>query len=53
VVCVVVGDIKPAVGQIAEARRKLEPQQAAEPEYMLGRATGICLVLSDKEGHSW
>ena len=49
-VCVVVGDIKPAVGQIAEARRKPEPQQVAEPEYMLGRATGIGIVLSDDEG---
>ena len=41
----IVGDIKPAVGQIAEARRKPEPQQVAEPEYVLGRATGIKKVL--------
>jgi len=38
VVSVVVGDIKPAVGQIAAARRKPEAQQVAEPEYVLGRA---------------
>jgi hypothetical protein len=50
VVCVVVGDIKPAVGQIAAARRKPEAQQAAEPEYVLGRAAGIGIVLSDDEG---
>ena len=50
-VCVVVGDIKPAVGQIAEARRKPEPQQVAEPEYVLGRAAGIGIVLSDDEGN--
>ena len=50
VVCVVVGDIKPAVGQITEARRKPEPQQVAEPECRLGRATGIGIVLSDDEG---
>ena len=49
-VCVVVGDIKPAVGQIAEARRKPEPQEVAEPEYVLGRAAGIGIVLSDDEG---
>ena len=49
-VSVTVGDTKPAVGQIAEARRKPEPQQVAEPEYMLGRATGIGIVLSDDEG---
>ena len=49
-ICVVVGDIKPAVGQIAEARRKPEPQQVAEPEYVLGRDAGIGIVLSDDEG---
>jgi len=50
VVCVAGGDIKPAVGQIAEARRKPERQQVAEPEYVLGRAAGIGIVLPDDEG---
>jgi hypothetical protein len=50
VVSVTVGDTKPAVGQIAEARRKPEPQQVAESEYVLGRAAGIGIVLSDDEG---
>ena len=49
-VSVTVGDIKPAVGQIAEARRKPEPQQVAEPEYVLGRAAGIGIVLPEDEG---
>ena len=49
-VSVTVGNIEPAVGQIAEARRKPEPQQVAEPEDMLGRATGIGIVLWDDEG---
>ena len=44
------GDIEPAVGQIAEAWRKPEPQQMAEPEYVLGRAAGIGIVLPDDEG---
>ena len=39
-VSVTVGNLEPAVGQIAEARRKPEPQQVAEPEYVLGRAAG-------------
>ncbi len=30
-VSVTVGNIEPAVGQIAKARRKPEPQQVAEP----------------------
>ena len=47
---VTVGNIEPAVGQIAEARRKPEPQQVTEPEYVLGRAAGIGIVLSDEEG---
>src|SRR4029077_8533999 len=50
VVSVTVGNIEPAVGQIAKARRKPEPQQVAEPEYVLGRAAGIGIVLSDDEG---
>ena len=49
-VSVAFGDIEPAVGQIAEARRKPEPQQVAEPEHVLGRATGIGIVLPDGEG---
>jgi hypothetical protein len=53
VASVTVGNIEPAVGQIAEARRKPEPQQVAEPEYVLGRAAGIGIVLSDDEGASW
>ena len=43
------GDIEPAVGQIAEAWRKPEPQQVAEPEHVLGRAAGIGIVLPDDE----
>ena len=38
------GDKEPAVGQIAEAWRKPEPQQVAEPEHVLGRAAGIGIV---------
>ena len=38
VVSAPVDDIAPAVGQIAEARRKPEPEQVAEPEHVLGRA---------------
>src|SRR5271166_7095892 len=43
------GDKEPAVGQIAEAWRKPEPQQVAEPEHVLGRAAGIGIVLPDDE----
>jgi hypothetical protein len=43
------GDIEPAVGQIAKAWRKPEPQQVAEPEHVLGRAAGIGIVLPDDE----
>ena len=49
-VSVALGDIEPAVGQIAEAWRKPEPQQVAETEHMLGRTTGIGIVLPDNEG---
>ena len=43
------GDKEPAVGQIAEAWHKPEPQQMAEPEHVLGRAAGIGIVLPDDE----
>ena len=50
VVSAAIDDIEPALGQIAEARREPEPQQVAEPEHVLGRATGIGIVLPDGQG---
>jgi hypothetical protein len=45
VVSAAVNDIEPAVGQIAKARRKPEPEQVAESEHVLSCAAGIGIVL--------
>jgi hypothetical protein len=50
VVGAAIDDIEPAVGQIAQARRKPEPEQVAEPEHVLGCAASIGIMLPDGRG---
>ena len=40
-------DIEPPVSEIANARREAESQQVAEAEYVIVRAGGVGVVLTD------
>jgi len=42
-------EIEPSVLQISDARREPEPEQGAEPEYMVGDAAGVRIVLFDSQ----
>jgi hypothetical protein len=42
-----VGDIEPAIGKIANARRKPKPQEMAQTEHVIDRAGRVGVVLAD------
>lgn len=42
--------VRAAVGQVAQARRKPEAQQAAQPEAVLGRPARVGVVFPDGQG---
>ena len=42
-----VGDIEPAIGEIANARREPKPQQVAQTEHMINCAGRVGVMLAD------
>jgi hypothetical protein len=45
-----VGDIKPAVGKIANARRKSKSEEMAQAEHMIDRAGRVGVMFADIQG---
>ena len=42
-----VGDIEPAIGKIANARREPKPQEMAQTKHMIDRAGRVGVMLAD------